>query len=486
MKKIFSLILSMVMLLSITAGIDMSAYAATSGDFEYQILKDGTAEITQYNGKSSKITIPSKLGKYKVTSIGDFSFAGSEENNYNENIKSVVMPDTVKKIGSYAFYNLELQSVTIGKNVKTISESAFKSCIKLKNIVIPDNVIEIGSYAFQFDYNLETIKIGSGLKTLGYDPFPHGSMNYNHLKSINVDNKNKYFSSESGVLFNKKKTKLYLYPDDKSLKTYYVPTSVKSFGMYEDNYVFCTHHLENIIIPKSVESLDNTFFMSKLKTVTILNKDCKIGNSNYFDRESETKTLFKGLKNSTLQKYAKSIGCKFVEVTDAYNYKITLSTSSYTYNKKVRKPSVTVKDNKGKKISSKNYTVTYSTGRKNVGKYTVTVTFKGKYAGILKKTFTIKPKATSISKLNAGKKKFTVKWKKITTQTTGYQIQYSTSSKFKSAKTVTVSKNKTTSKTISKLKAKKKYYVRIRTYKTVNGKKIYSSWSKAKTVTTKR
>ncbi|MCM1434389.1 MAG: fibronectin type III domain-containing protein [Clostridiales bacterium] len=92
--------------------------------------------------------------------------------------------------------------------------------------------------------------------------------------------------------------------------------------------------------------------------------------------------------------------------------------------------------------------------------------------------------------MTAGKKKFTVKWKKQSAQTTGYEIQYATDSKFtQNKKTVTVSKNKTTSKVVSKLKAKKKYYVRIRTYKTVkvNGKntKIYSSWSKAKTVTTK-
>lgn len=71
------------------------------------------------------------------------------------------------------------------------------------------------------------------------------------------------------------------------------------------------------------------------------------------------------------------------------------------------------------------------------------------------------------------------------TQTTGYQIQYSTSSTFKSAKTVTVSKNETTNKTISKLKAKKKYYVRIRTYKKIGSAYYYSAWSKAKTVTTK-
>ncbi|MGN0528294.1 MAG: fibronectin type III domain-containing protein, partial [Eubacterium sp.] len=93
---------------------------------------------------------------------------------------------------------------------------------------------------------------------------------------------------------------------------------------------------------------------------------------------------------------------------------------------------------------------------------------------------------TSISSVSAGSKKFTVKWKKQSTQVTGYQIQYSTSSKFTSPKTVTVSSYKTTSKTISKLKSKKKYYVRVRTYKTVGKTKYYSSWSKAKSITTKK
>ena len=101
-------------------------------------------------------------------------------------------------------------------------------------------------------------------------------------------------------------------------------------------------------------------------------------------------------------------------------------------------------------------------------------------------TFKINPKGTSISKATSPKKKqLKVTWKKQTTQTTGYQIQYSTSSKFKNAKTVTVKKNKTTKTTVKKLKAKKKYYVRIRTYKTVGKKKYCSSWSKAKAVKTK-
>ena len=170
---------------------------------------------------------------------------------------------------------------------------------------------------------------------------------------------------------------------------------------------------------------------------------------------------------------------------------IKLKATSLTYNGKVRTPKVIVKDRTGKTlVKNTDYTVSYAKGRKYVGKYAVKITFKGKYSGTKTFYFTIKPKATSISSLKAGSKKFTVKWKKQATQTTGYQVQYSASSKFSKAKTVTVGKNTTVSKKISKLSGKKKYYVRVRTYKTVkiNGKsiRIYSGWSKAKTVTTKK
>ncbi len=170
---------------------------------------------------------------------------------------------------------------------------------------------------------------------------------------------------------------------------------------------------------------------------------------------------------------------------------IKLSKTAYTYNGKVQKPSVTVKNSKGKALKNgTDYTVSYPKGTKNVGKYTVKVALKGNYNGSKSMTYNINPKGTSVSKVTAAKKGFKVTWKKQTAQTTGYQVQYSTSSKFKSAKTVTISKNKTTSKSVGKLSAKKKYYVRVRTYKTVkvNGKnvKLYSGWSKAKSVTTKK
>lgn len=169
---------------------------------------------------------------------------------------------------------------------------------------------------------------------------------------------------------------------------------------------------------------------------------------------------------------------------------VALKTTVYTYNGKVKKPAVVAKNDKKKVISASDYTVKYAAGRKNVGKYSVTVTFKNGYKGKYTKTFTIRPKATKMSSVKAAKKAFTAKWAKQSVQTSGYQVQYSTSKNFKkSVKTSTITKNKTVSKTVKKLKAKKTYYVRVRTYKTVkvNGKsvKLYSGWSSAKSVKTK-
>ena len=140
--------------------------------------------------------------------------------------------------------------------------------------------------------------------------------------------------------------------------------------------------------------------------------------------------------------------------------KIKLSKTKYTYNGKKQTPSVTVKDSKGKELKvNTDYKVKLPSGRKNVGTYEVKITFKGsKYSGSKTLSYTINPKSTKLSKVSAKKKGFEAKWEKQSTQTKGYQIQYSTDSKFKSGnKTVTVNKNSTTKKTISKLKAKKKY-----------------------------
>ena len=145
----------------------------------------------------------------------------------------------------------------------------------------------------------------------------------------------------------------------------------------------------------------------------------------------------------------------------------------------------------------KKQNVVKATGHKPVTVKGTPATFKaagktdGKKCSVCGKVLTAQktiPKlgSPSLSKVTAGKKQFKATWKSISS-IDGYQIQYSTSSSFKSGnKTVTVSGYKSTSKTVTKLTAKKKYYVRIRGYKTISGKKQYSAWSKSKTVTTKK
>jgi len=147
--------------------------------------------------------------------------------------------------------------------------------------------------------------------------------------------------------------------------------------------------------------------------------------------------------------------------------------------------SVTVTNAAGTKLSTKYYTVSYSSGRKNVGTYKVTVKFKNGHSGSYSYTYKINPPKTTVSKLTAGSKSIKVAITKKSTQVTGYQIQYSTSKTFSSAKTATVSSYKTTSYTLKSLSAKKTYYVRVRTYKKVGSTTYYSGWSTYKYVKTK-
>ena len=146
--------------------------------------------------------------------------------------------------------------------------------------------------------------------------------------------------------------------------------------------------------------------------------------------------------------------------------------------------SITVKYNGKTLKKGTDYTVSYS-NNKNIGTATVKIAGKGSYTGTITKTFKINPAKQEIQKLTAKSKAFFVDWAQKGSAT-GYEIQYATNSKFTSAKKVTITNNKTDTKTISKLSGKKKYYVRVRSYTTVKGTKYYGAWSSTKTVTTKK
>jgi hypothetical protein len=163
---------------------------------------------------------------------------------------------------------------------------------------------------------------------------------------------------------------------------------------------------------------------------------------------------------------------------------VKFAKSSYAYTGKALSPKPTVVLGGKTLVKGTDYTVTYKANT-NVGTATVTITGAGTYVGTKKATFKVVPAATKMTSVTAKAAAFAVTWNKQATQTTGYQIQYALKKDFGGAKTVTVSKATTTSKTISKLQSKKAYYVRVRTYKKVGTKTYASSWSAAKSVTTK-
>lgn len=176
-----------------------------------------------------------------------------------------------------------------------------------------------------------------------------------------------------------------------------------------------------------------------------------------------------------------TIHFKIIKKTEKFVSNVKLNRTSYTYTGKSIRPSVTVTVN-GKKIGASAYKLYYK-NNKNSGIGTVQVRGTGKYSRINKTiTFKILPPKTLLTGLKKANRSFIASWKK-NIQATGYQIQYAADSRFtKERKTVTVGKQSATRYKISGLKNKKTYYVRIRSYKRVGKKVLYSSWSTVKKI----
>lgn len=202
---------------------------------------------------------------------------------------------------------------------------------------------------------------------------------------------------------------------------------------------------------------------------------CKVTNTNPKAAGTKTASVNSGIAEITVVKAANPI-TKVDEYKKAIGSKVTLKAAGKTTYK--------VKDKKIATVTKKGK-VTF----KKYGTTTITVKAKGNayYKAATKKIrITVTPKKVSISKASSKKAKtMVVRWKQDKS-VTGYQLAYATNSKFKGAKKVTLKGAKTNSATVQKLKAGKKYYVRVRAYKKVGNKTIYGDWSKTKTVKIKK
>lgn len=299
MKKLLSLIILSAVILSsftISACAAEEKDAIKSGDYTY-ILKGNDAQIIKYTGNDTEVNIPETIDGHKVIKVGyDLASVESyysskdydDEDDYDsydsklgkfgfakKNVVSVTMPDTVKELGYGCFYKCEkLKNVTLSKNLTYIPQSAFSGCTDLKSIKLPDNVTEICDYSFH-KTNIESIKLPKKLNYFNIDAF------YNSpLKKLKIDKNNKSYSTKDGVLYNKKKTTLIYYPENKTNKSFTIPRSVTDIRCF----AFSLHNnLEKIVVSENVKRIGSNAFegCKKLKSVTFknrkaltLNKEC--------------------------------------------------------------------------------------------------------------------------------------------------------------------------------------------------------------------
>ncbi len=164
-KRLMGGILAFALLFALPVG-EVQA-AKKYGDYEYDILTDGTVEILNYCPSYSvdHLVIPETIEGYTVTAIGQNAFGTCTAT-------SIVTPDTVTIIKRSAFFNCtNLKSIKLSKNLKTIEENAFYGSRKLERIAFPDGLLEIGEQAFHSCVEMDSIIVPSSLQTVGWNAF---------------------------------------------------------------------------------------------------------------------------------------------------------------------------------------------------------------------------------------------------------------------------------------------------------------------------
>lgn len=185
--------------------------------------------------------------------------------SYRGNIKRVIISDGITSIGTAAFCDcLLLESIIMPDSIKTINKNAFKSCEKLSNINLPANLETIEDDAFYECISLNEILIPSKTTSISQGAFEKCS----NLETINVDSKNKYYSTMDGVLFDKSKITLYIYPLGKEQTEYIIPKGVK----YIETHAFYENqHLSKVRFQEQGYEIRDYAFRScsNLKTVCL-------------------------------------------------------------------------------------------------------------------------------------------------------------------------------------------------------------------------
>lgn len=305
MKKQFTKMMSVVLsLLMLCTALPLTAWASAEYVEWYYTytVNNGEATITDVDESiSGDVTIPSTLGGYTVTEIGDEAFACCT------NLKSVTISDCVISIGKLAFGACtSLESITISDGVISIGSEAFSYCINLASITMPDSVTNIGAGAFgDTAYYNNSDNWVDGVLYIG-----------NHLIESQYDITECIIKDGTLTIADN------AFAVRPHLESVTIPDSVTSIGVYA--FVEC-ENLKNITIPNSVTSIGSQafFWCGRLESITILNPHCEI--SDYESTIDLGATIY-GYEGSTAQAYAEKHSFTFVVLEHGYNAVVTAPT----------------------------------------------------------------------------------------------------------------------------------------------------------------
>ena len=209
----------------------------------YTTNEDGTILINDDECTESQLTEGSLVIDDTVTSIGEGAFDG------NTALTSVTIPNSVLSIGTSAFRNTALRSVTIGNSVTSIGASAFSDNTSLTSVTIPDSVTSIGSAAFQYNFALRSVTIGNSVTSIGDDAFRNNTA----LTSVTFGSSVTSIGDDA-------------FYDNISLTSVTIPNSVLSIG---NGAFYNNNALTSVIIGNSVTSIGDDAFYNNISLTSV-------------------------------------------------------------------------------------------------------------------------------------------------------------------------------------------------------------------------
>ena len=274
------------------------AGAATYGDYKYTYNDDDTLTITAYNGSETSVDIPSEIKGSRVTAIGDKAFYS------NKTIQQVNIPDTVLTIGEQVFYNCDyLNNVKLSDNLTSLGFYAFASCDSLYNITIPATITEFGDQGTFSQSGLTTVTFEEGITKIGKDAF-YGADKLKYVNipdSVTVIEENAFRGCdelEEIIIPGSVKTiSQFAFFDCDNLKTV-----IMLYGVEEEISAFANcKSIEKISYPESMKTISSAIYCNNLKTVALPKSLTNIESSTYFGNKTEIYCY----KNTVGENYAK-------------------------------------------------------------------------------------------------------------------------------------------------------------------------------------